>query len=459
LETPALETSKTALSGEPESAMPVEKSSEMVKPSPAETLPAETIPEADVETWVEQITEKTVDRLSDTLLEKAVDRAAQKILQQMEKKLAEKVEKLATAKVASIIQERSLQMEKTLQEEQQKKKLQEEKYSFEVRAIEKPAAPKETAPETSTSETSTPASAVAVKKVPEEKIWEETFSEGTLPEGTLPELAELPELPELAEIQEVPVVEESTPAPSIGNQASVEEETPGFIKISGRKKGNRGTVEKKQTVSVPTSPEEPEEPDETAGFVRIGSKAKKSPNVVSSKQEPQKEVAQETPQEEPREVFQDVRLTPCHGVVLNTESEVREIRMGKRGICDTVEISPRQISLIGKQTGETLLQIFFQNGEMAPMLLRVTVEGGSSEETQWISWCDKVEKAVLDKTGATVSIFLFQNRVFLKGSVSAASTVDVITGVLQEAFAQFQQENPQSRLEEKMLLVNLLQVP
>lgn len=415
---------------------------------------SESIPEVDIEAWIAQIAEKTVDRLSDTLLEKAVDQAAQRILQQMEKKLAEKVEKLATAKVASLLQEKSFQRETPSPAPPSftGEKKESDTFSFEVTAIEKAEKEVSSAPPPRTS-------TALVKKVPNQKILEETFPDAALPE--LSELPELPELPELGAIPTLPAVQESSTSPALGNQASTKEETPGFIKISGRKKGNRESGEKEKKIPIQTT--SLEEPDETAGFVRIGSKAKKS-SKSSKEVTPQtkKLVTRETPSEKPlptpQEMFQEVRLTPCNGVVLNTQSDILEIRMSRMGHCDTVEISPRQISLIGKQLGETVLQIFFQETALAPMTLRVTVESGNSEETRWIQWCGEMEKRVQEKTGATVSVFLFQNRVFLKGKVSATSTTEVITQLLQEEFVRFQQENQEILPDKKMLLVNLLQV-
>ncbi|MDO4570951.1 MAG: pilus assembly protein N-terminal domain-containing protein [Planctomycetia bacterium] len=240
-------------------------------------------------------------------------------------------------------------------------------------------------------------------------------------------------------------------SPPVGSQS----ETAGFVKISGRsarKTSSSSTPEVSSGLGSTTiaSSAPAEEP---AGFVKISSKRGSKANSSS------------TPPVARKESIQTIRVAPCAGVVLNANDVIDRVEVENQEIGDTVEITEKQLSLIGKVPGETRLRIHFRQSGVAPLEFRVIVDSSTLENDYLGRWCVALERHFADLgLGEEISVFLFQNRIFLKGKVTTENA-DQMLRAIQAEFVRMRSENPELKVpmlegaSRKIVLVNMTRTP
>ena len=151
-------------------------------------------------------------------------------------------------------------------------------------------------------------------------------------------------------------------------------------------------------------------------------------------------------------------LRPCEGVVLNADSAVRRILVETPSACDSLELSSTQLALIGKFPGQTRVRVEFIDEELEPMLFRVEVQNGDPRSQTLASWAklteDRLNREIPD---AAISIFLFQDRVFVKGKLGGTMDPQRVLAAVQRDYLQMKRESPVlNDSQGKTMLVNLL---
>ena len=159
----------------------------------------------------------------------------------------------------------------------------------------------------------------------------------------------------------------------------------------------------------------------------------------------------------------ELTLPSCQGVVLNIKSQVRQIWIENPSFCDFVELGENQIAIIGKSEGETRLKIEFQDSNIRPMLFHVNVKANDPNSKTLSEWeCTLESKLNLAAGNGNLSIFLFQNRIFVKGKLDAQIKSEELMSFVQKDFVRMKKENPDLKLpgisdkNHKMILVNML---
>ena len=153
-----------------------------------------------------------------------------------------------------------------------------------------------------------------------------------------------------------------------------------------------------------------------------------------------------------------VTLRPCEGVVLNANSAIRKIYVEDPSASDSLELNSTQLALIGKFPGQTRVRVEFHDEEIEPMLFRVEVQNGDPRSQTLASWAklteDRINRELPD---AAVSIFLFQDRVFVKGKPGETVDPQRILSAVQKDYLRLKRESPVlNQSQEKTMLVNLL---
>ncbi|MDO4576171.1 MAG: hypothetical protein Q4D98_13265 [Planctomycetia bacterium] len=447
---------------EAEVRLPVKKA-RLAEKTEAPAEESEIFSEAEWDVLTEEITRRAVSMISEQVVERAVRQASERILQQVGKRIqSEKVRR-----DSEIAEERQRQREivrKRIEAEVSRRVAQAlaqqkaEEASLNVTSV---AADTTTKAETKT-ETDAETKTEKIIPLPVEETVE-------IP-SDLPTLAEVPAAVEEAAQTHVgyrveePITAEAAP--------SEEPESPGFVKISKKAKKESPITRRSPATERQKTDAMPSEPDDEAGFVRIGGK-KKKPAVPAPEtpEEPEIPVYQAPeitsapmaePEPEPVSSVPEVQklvLKPCGGVLLNTLYPVRTIRVENRNCCDTVGLSPRQVSLIGKRSGQTRIEVFFNDPAIPPMKLDVTVSAPEGTTEILSRWCERMEKAAWDEAQVRVSVFLFQNRIFVKGYVAGRENSHALLSRVQEDFLTLKKASPSLEVPNgKMILVNLLTV-
>ncbi len=281
---------------------------------------------------------------------------------------------------------------------------------------------------------------------------------------------------------------------SSGKEFTQEQEikaTPGFVKLSGRKKSADSAPEAKSS-------------SEKAGYVKLdGRKKKKVADIQQIETAPTSEqvsravipqaiqsdsqFATESPSKDAKPAssatvhvastikeanfqteandapIKDLPLAPCAGVVLNADCNIREIQIENPQICDALELGVQQLAVIGKKVGETRIRIIFSDETVRPVLYRVQVEDSEANSTLLSSWGMQIETMLNQNIlGARISVFQFQNRIFVKGFLPGNVDATRVMQAIQNDFIRFQNENPTVKIpgitekNRKMVLVNML---
>ncbi len=328
---------------------------------------------------------------------------------------------------------------------------------------------------------------------PELNSEEEEYIEISLREESVPNAEEPRTLGEVDSLDALSVPdEELVPTPEVKT-------TPGFVKLSGKKNGKSAQSEPKvkPEAEVETKAEMPSKP-EKAGFVKLNGRKKKkvsdTPQAVTAPiaeqvsrpvtpSPTQQAVSNLSPKPAPSSTvyieptikkveFQiDTDDTPakalpvasCAGVVLNTDCEIQEIQIEDSQICDTLELGVQQLAVIGKKPGETRIRVIFKDETVRPALYCVQVENSDANSELLASWGTQIETTLnQDISGARVSVFQFQNRIFVKGILPGNVDVTRVMQAVQSDFVRFRKENPAVKIpgiteeNRKMVLVNML---
>ena|GEM_PF-2271426 len=159
-----------------------------------------------------------------------------------------------------------------------------------------------------------------------------------------------------------------------------------------------------------------------------------------------------------------ISVYPCEGVVLNTNSQIKSVSVKNPLFCDFVELNETQLAIVGKSAGETEVQINFKSTEIEPMIFIIQVQNGN-ESTQLLArWSQQVEEELAQVLkDSAISVFQFQNRIFVKGYLSENVDPMEIINEIQKNFVQLRKANPQMEIpgitefNRKMVLVNMLE--
>ena len=154
----------------------------------------------------------------------------------------------------------------------------------------------------------------------------------------------------------------------------------------------------------------------------------------------------------------------CDGILLNMKSNVARIQVADPSVCDTVAVSPNQISIIGKKPGETILQLTFLDPQVQNMTIVASVSGDSPEGSIRSRWAAHVEGMLRrDVRGCNVSIIQLKNRLFLKGHVTSEADIKRVVSLVQTDFQKLRKIHPEiitPRAEnapyENAMIVNML---
>ena len=150
-------------------------------------------------------------------------------------------------------------------------------------------------------------------------------------------------------------------------------------------------------------------------------------------------------------------------MVLNIKSLVRQISIENTKFCDYVELGRNQIAVIGKCEGKTMVKIEFHDANIKPMLFLVTVQANDPNAKILTDWGHTLESKLNQNAGnENLSIFLFQNRIFVKGKLQSPLHSDELMNIVQKDFVRMKNEQQNlkvpgiSEKNNKMILVNML---
>ncbi len=255
---------------------------------------------------------------------------------------------------------------------------------------------------------------------------------------------------------------------------------PGFVKLSGRKRNAKRKVSETAEVSeatgsvsvspqpqnsarsqaaadvpapagIPAPVQNPaSSSDQDSGLPKVSGEAV---SVREKETDPASFLFDEEDLEE-----RLVTLRPCEGVVLNVNSAIRKIYVEDPSASDSLELNSTQLALIGKFPGQTRVRVEFHDEETEPMLFRVEVQNGDPRSQTLTSWAklteDRINRELPD---AAISIFLFQDRVFVKGKPGGSVDPQRILSAVQKDYLRLKRESPVlNQSQEKTMLVNLL---
>lgn len=159
-----------------------------------------------------------------------------------------------------------------------------------------------------------------------------------------------------------------------------------------------------------------------------------------------------------------ISVQSCAGVVLNTNSPIQSVSIQNPQFCDFVKLNETQLAIVGKSPGETEVQIAFDSDDVKPMIFMIQVQNGNESTRLLTRWSQQVEEelaTVLEESD--ISIFQFQNRIFVKGHVSENIDPLRIIAEIQKNFVKLKKANPQmtipgiTEINRKIVLVNMLE--
>jgi len=161
----------------------------------------------------------------------------------------------------------------------------------------------------------------------------------------------------------------------------------------------------------------------------------------------------------------NLTLYSCQGIVLNVSSQVQQISIENTQFCDSIELGRNQIAVIGKSAGETLVKIEFQDKNIKPMIFNVTVQVNDPNAQILADWGHGMESRLNQSLGnGNLSVFLFQNRIFVKGKLDARFQPEDLMNTVQNDFVRLKKTHPDLKIpgitdrNRKMILVNMLMV-
>ena len=279
------------------------------------------------------------------------------------------------------------------------------------------------------------------------------------------------------------------------NAAPASNEAAGFVRIGSRKKSAESkattpaiastapaeapkapavaaaTPAVKAPAAAPANPATasatPAAPAKKAGNTKNANagltEAKTTPQIATSSSKVQQPAPKALQPEE-----RDLPLTPCGAMILNTYSEIKSVEVENRTYCDTLEMSKTQLAFVGKACGSTNIRVTFQDPTIRPMLIHANVAGGDANALQLTEWSTAMEDAFRENTALpmSLSLFFFQNRIFIKGDVPEQKYADVVLQLVQKHFLELKKESPELHVpqtangqdQDKLVLVNLLTV-
>ncbi|MDO4551787.1 MAG: pilus assembly protein N-terminal domain-containing protein [Planctomycetia bacterium] len=237
---------------------------------------------------------------------------------------------------------------------------------------------------------------------------------------------------------------ELTAAENIKVKEESAEELPGFVKMIGKKNYSEENMEMVNS----TGQENLETEEDPAGYVRLdGRKKSAHPVGIPKKADYKGQVGYpylEKDLELKPFISREVSVMLCDGVMLNMTNEVNKILVGDNKICDTVAISGKRISIIGKSPGESTVCLKFLDKTLSDMWIKVTVKPNTSVEEACNRWGTEMEaKLKYEIPRSEISLVLLKNRVFLKGYVPTDMDKKYAVSTVQKGLLEFQKEAPE----------------
>lgn len=110
-----------------------------------------------------------------------------------------------------------------------------------------------------------------------------------------------------------------------------------------------------------------------------------------------------------------------------------------------------------------MVKIEFHDANIKPMLFLVTVQANDPNAKILTDWGHTLESKLNQNAGnENLSIFLFQNRIFVKGKLQSPLHSDELMNIVQKDFVRMKNEQQNlkvpgiSEKNNKMILVNML---
>ena len=148
---------------------------------------------------------------------------------------------------------------------------------------------------------------------------------------------------------------------------------------------------------------------------------------------------------------------------MDTNDAIRAIQVEDRQNCDFIQMTSTRFALIGKVPGTTRVQILFADEEVEPMLFSVNINEGDSSVLLLANWCVEIENQLNQSMkDASISVFQFQNRIFVKGVLGRGVKAPEVLAAVQKDFVRLRKEHSGMEIpgltsqNRKMVLVDML---
>jgi pilus assembly protein CpaC len=170
--------------------------------------------------------------------------------------------------------------------------------------------------------------------------------------------------------------------------------------------------------------------------------ANESPAVPAAPQAPAKTgpVIRDTPNEplpdgSPFEVIEEkgkMTVMVRRSKLLRTQVDIYRTAVVDDGVCEVVQFTPREVSIIGKSTGATHITFWFEDANMKPMTYLVTVEPDTEEIRKLEQQYFVLEQMIAEMfPNSKVRLIVAANKLIVKGQARDAEEASQIITLLR----------------------------